>query len=60
MDGDPTTVSVDTSPSNSALSQEPTEDDEKPTAIYDIESLEHDLGLRVRISSFEVNNQDAT
>jgi hypothetical protein len=43
------------------LSEEPTEDDdEEPPPVYDVESLEHDLGLRVPISSFEVNDQDAT
>ena len=42
------------------MSEEPTvDDDEEPPPIYDVESLEHDLGLRVPISSFEVNDQDA-
>lgn len=44
-----------------ALSEEPIEDeepteDEELSPVYDVDSLENDLGLRVTISSFEVND----
>jgi hypothetical protein len=42
------------------LSEEPIEDEEEPPPVYDVDSLEHDLGLRVPISSFEINDQDTT
>jgi hypothetical protein len=46
--------------------EKPPEEDEEqppeeaePSPVYDVDALEHDPGLRVPISSFDVNDQDA-
>ena len=46
-------------PNEEEEEEEEEEEVEDSTSIYDVDCLEHDLGLRVPISNFDVNDQDA-
>ncbi|WVZ94354.1 hypothetical protein U9M48_040254 [Paspalum notatum var. saurae] len=53
-------LSVENKVPNEEEEEEEAEEVEDSTSVYDVDCLEHDPGLRVPISNFDVNDQDAT
>ena len=55
----PRVTDTDTDPTGDNGSDEVEEEEEEPPTVADVDSLEHDPGLRSPISTFDVNEQDS-